>query len=85
MPWVSGFELNWRTKMGFQDYIVSQQAIDDAKAPGLSGDVEEQLVEMAKLSAILTYPNANRRYKQFAFNVKDGVVLSVVPFDLETN
>lgn len=71
--------------MGFQDYKISQQAIEDAKGLGLSGDVEEQLVEMTKSSAILTYPNANRRYNQFAFNVQDDVVLSVVPFNRKIN
>ena len=71
--------------MGFRDYKISGQAIEDAKGLGLSGDVEEQLAYMAKFSANLTYPNANRRYKQFAFNLQDGVVLRVVSFDRETN
>ena len=71
--------------MGFRDYKISQQAIEDAKGLGLSGDIEGQLAEMTKFSANLTYPNANRRHKQFAFNIQDDVVLSVVRFDREIN
>ena len=64
--------------MGFRDYKISGQALEDAKGLGLSGDVEEQLAYMTKFSANLTYPNANRRYKKFAFNLQDGVVVRAV-------
>ena len=71
--------------MGFRDYKISRQAIEDAEGLGFSGDVEGQLADMASQSAITTYPTANRRYKDFAFNIQDGVVLRMVPFDREIN
>jgi len=71
--------------MEWGEFKVSKEAIEDGKRLGLTGDVEAQILAMAKRSAILTYPGANRRYHDFALNIVEQTVLSLQPFDRATN
>lgn len=60
-----------------QTFVIPQQAIDDGKRLGLTGGIEAQILEMARRSAIVTYPGVNRRFNDFSMNIQDQVVLSL--------
>jgi hypothetical protein len=66
---------------GFRDFEVSEQAIRDAKACGLWGNVEKRLARMAKQAAPFTHPEANRRFESFLLKIENGVVVGVQKFD----
>lgn len=63
-----------------QNLIVSPNALQCATAL-LPHITEGELCEMVRKAAICTHAHGNRRYRQHVFNVREGVILSVHPYD----
>ena len=59
---------------------ISPKALEDAELVGLTGDLEEQLRDMAARSAPVTHKYGNRRFHDFVLWVENEVVLGVERF-----
>jgi|HigsolmetaAR206D_1030411.scaffolds.fasta_scaffold02265_10 hypothetical protein len=68
--------------MGFRQYEVTEQAIRQAKAAGLCGDVEKRIARMARRAAPFTHEYGNWRFEDFVLFIKDGKVLDVTRLDM---
>lgn len=69
----------------FRSYKVSTKAIEDGIGLGLTGNVEKEIARMARFSGNLTYPGANRRFRDYALNIQNGTVVAVLSFDSQIN
>lgn len=63
--------------MGFRDFIVSDQAVEQARRLGLTGDHKQELEEMARYAAPFTHPDGNRRFDAWWLRLDEGEVTAV--------
>lgn len=63
--------------MGFREYRPTEEAISQAIRIGVTGDVEAELIRMAKLSTPYYGRGINRRFEKFVFLIEDGFILHV--------
>lgn len=62
---------------------VDSSALDEAKAIGLFGNLEERLIRMARAAVPFTHPIANKRFEGFLLRVDGSVIKRVMRFKPE--
>ena len=67
--------------MGFREYEVTEEAVKQARAAGVSGDVAKRVARMARRSAPVTHEHGNWRFNDFIMMIVDGRVVSVMRLD----
>lgn len=65
----------------FQDYQVTEDAVRQARALGMWGNIANRLKKMAQESAPFTHPDANRRFEGYIMKIDRGMVVSVQRFE----
>lgn len=67
--------------MGFRDYEVTEQAVRQARAAGICGDVAKRVARMARRAAPVTHEYGNWRFEDFILLIVDGRVVDVTRLD----
>jgi len=62
---------------------ISEGAVADARALGLSGDIETKLRQMMTNSTPFSHPRGNRRFSKVMLLIKNGVLQSISPIDVD--
>lgn len=63
--------------MGFRVFVVADQAVEQARRLGLTGDHKHELEEMARYAAPFSHPDGNRRFDAWWLRLDDGEVTAV--------
>jgi len=68
-------------EFSWSDTKITPEALVDAAAMGMTGDLEAKVRDMLRHSTPFSHPQGNRRFGQAMLLVKDGQVQSIAPIE----